>query len=45
MMDDGLTTYSDAIEGLRQKVIRNFFTEPDTADADKSHSIWNEVDQ
>ena len=29
MIEDSKTPYSDAIEELRQKVIRNFFTEPD----------------
>ena len=45
LMDAGSTRYSDAIDELNKKVIRNFFTEPDVVynDEDKQHSVWNEV--
>ena len=34
LMDDGHSPYADALENLRQKVIKNFFTEPDIIEPD-----------
>ena len=43
-MDDGKKSYADAIEDLRQKVIKNFFTDQESG-PEKTYSKWNDVNQ
>ena len=43
-MDDGKKSYADAIEELRQKVIKNFFTDQESG-ANQTHQMWNEINQ